>query len=117
MAIIAPPSMVVDKDAALIHKTLAEISSEAMFGLHGRSHNIETQVVRSQQTIKQLEAQATSSNEKLKKLQDHAKRMEDTNDWLRMTLKDQNKEFERYRKDVERTYRIHHDQCYFALIS
>ncbi|TVY32027.1 hypothetical protein LSUB1_G008432 [Lachnellula subtilissima] len=101
MAIIAPPSMVVDKDAALIHKTLAEISSEAMFGLHGRSHNIETQVVRSQQTIEQLEAQATSSNEKLKKLQDHAKRIEDTNDWLLMALKDQNKKFERYKKDVE----------------
>ena len=68
MSIIAPPSIGVDKAAALIHKTLAEINSEAMYGLHGRSQHIETQVVKSGQTIEQLEAQVTSSNEKLKEL-------------------------------------------------
>lgn len=31
MAIISPPSMGIDKAAALIHKTLAEINSEAMY--------------------------------------------------------------------------------------
>ncbi|TVY38285.1 hypothetical protein LOCC1_G007041, partial [Lachnellula occidentalis] len=90
-------------EAALVHKILAEISSEAMFGLHGRSHNIETQVVQSRQTMEQLQGQATSSNKKLKELQDDAKRMEDTIDRLQMTLKNQYKKFETYKKDVKRT--------------
>lgn len=94
MAIIAPPSIGVDAAAALIHKTLAEINSEAMFGLHGRSQKIETQVVKSGQTIEELQAQVISSNEKLK-------RMEATNDILLVYLKEQKEKFEVYKKEVE----------------
>ena len=97
MAIIAPPSMGVEKIATLVHKTLAEINSEAMYGLHSRSQNIETQVVRSGQTIEQLQTQVANSNA-------HAKRMEDNNDLLRQSLKELMKNFEAYKKDVEREH-------------
>jgi len=106
MAIIAPPSMGIDKVAALIHKTLAEINSEAMYGLHGRSQNIETQVVRSGETIKQLQAQVIDSGDTIKQLKFHAERMEANNDELLLALQEQRKNFEAYKKDVERAYHM-----------
>jgi regulator of replication initiation timing len=97
MAIITPSSMGIDKAAAVIHKTLAEINSEAMYGLHGRSQNIETQVVSSGKNIDQLKAEAISSSEKLK-------RMEATNDLLRQYLQEQKEHFEAYKRSVERAH-------------
>ncbi|TVY81584.1 hypothetical protein LSUE1_G003620 [Lachnellula suecica] len=101
LAIIAPPSIVVDKVAAEIYKTLAEINSEAMFGLHSRSRNIEIEVGRSGQMIERLEAQVTSSHDKLQRLEKHALRMESNNDLLREALEDQKERFEAYKKDED----------------
>ncbi|KUJ17982.1 uncharacterized protein LY89DRAFT_717619 [Mollisia scopiformis] len=101
LAIIAPPSTGVDKIAALIHKTLAEINSEAMYKLHGRSQDIQTQVNKSGQHIEELKAQVTISGEKIQKLQVYAERMEDTNDWLRRALQEQSDKFDAYKKEVE----------------
>jgi predicted nuclease with TOPRIM domain len=58
-------------------------------------------VVRSGQTIEQLEAQLIRSDEKLKELQVHAERMEANNDLLRESLKEQKEKFDAYKKDVE----------------
>jgi hypothetical protein len=102
LGIIAPSSLGINKVAALIHKTMAEINSEAMYGLHGRSQNIETKVVNSEQMIERLEAEVASSNEKLSALQLHAKRMEANNDLLRQYLDKQKTEFDEYQKEVER---------------
>ena len=86
MAIIAPSSMGIDKAAAVIHKTLAEINSEAMYGLHGRSQNIETQVVSSGKNIDQLKAEAISLKAEATSSSERLKRMEATNDILRQYL-------------------------------
>jgi FtsZ-binding cell division protein ZapB len=98
--------------AAFIHKTLAEINSEAIYGLHGRSQNIETQVVRSGETIKQLQAQVIDSGDTIKQLKVHAERMEANNDELLLALQEQRKNFEAYKKDVERA---HHDHVPFDI--
>jgi chromosome segregation ATPase len=94
----------IDKVAAFIHKTLAEINSEAMYGLHGRSQNIEIQVVRSGETIEQLQAQVIDSGDTIKQLKVHAERMEANNDELLLALQEQRKNFEAYKNDVERAY-------------
>jgi hypothetical protein len=87
--------MGIDKIAASIHKNLAEINSEAMYGLHNRSQKIEMQVVSSGETIQQLKAQA-----------DEAaivrRRMETTNDELCLALQEQRKKFDAYVQEVQR---------------
>ena len=92
--------MGIDKIAASIHKNLAEINSEAMYGLHHRSQKIETQVVSSAETIQQLKTQA-----------DEAaivrKRMETTNDELCIALQEQRRKFDAYVQEVQR-------ECGFA---
>jgi hypothetical protein len=87
--------MGIDKTAASIHKNLAEINSEAMYGLHHRSQKIETQVISSAETIQQLKTQA-----------DEAaivrKRMETTNDELCIALQEQRRKFDAYVQEVQR---------------
>jgi hypothetical protein len=80
--------MAIDKIASAIHKDLAEINSEAMYGLHHRSKDIEAQVASSGETIKQLKAQA-----------DEAAMM---NDKLHFDLQEQRKEFSIYIQRVKR---------------
>jgi hypothetical protein len=104
MAIITPSSMGIDKAAAVIHKTLAEINSEAMYGLHGRSQNIETQVVSSGKNIDQLKAEAISLKAEAINSSERLKRMEATNDLLRRYLQEQKEQFEAYKRSVERAH-------------
>jgi hypothetical protein len=85
----------VDKIAASIHKSLAEINSEAMYGLHHRSQNIETQVITSGATIQQLKCQADEDARA-------KKRMESTIDALLFSLSEQEKKFEAYVEEVKR---------------
>jgi hypothetical protein len=94
VAIMQPPSMGIDKIATSIHKNLAEINSEAMYGLHHRSQNIETQVVSSGETIQRLKAQADEAAIAMK-------RMEATNDELRLALQEQRRKFEAYVLEVQ----------------
>jgi hypothetical protein len=92
--------MGIDKITVSIHKNLAEINSEAMYGLHHRSQKIETQVISSAETIQQLKTQA-----------DEAaivrKRMETTNDELCIALQEQRRKFDAYVQEVQR-------ECDFA---
>ena len=95
LAILQPPSMGVDKIAASIHKSLAEINSEAMYGLHHRSKNIETEVITSGATIQQLKVQADADT--VTKM-----RMERTIDALLSSLSEQEKKFAAYVEEVKR---------------
>lgn len=96
--------MGIDKVAALVHKTLAEINAEAMIGLHGRSQHIDLQVVKSGQTIEKLQERINESNEKLQKLQVQAEKTEKHNELLQRALKEQTDEFEAYKRDVDRRH-------------
>lgn len=82
MAIIAPLSMGINIAAAVIYKTLAEINSEAIYGLYGRLQNIETQVVSSGKNIDQLKVEAISLKAEAISSSERLKRMEATNDLL-----------------------------------
>lgn len=96
MAIFSPPSIGVDRTAALIHKTLAEINSEAMYGLHGRSQHI-------QQTTEELRAEAVSSNERLKELESHNRILLGLLEQHKELLQEQREGFSAYKKEVEGT--------------
>jgi hypothetical protein len=95
VAIIAPPSVGIDRITASIHKNLAEINAEAMFRLHERSQNIETEVVNSGRTIQQLKLDAEESSRAMK-------RMEATNEELLLSLKEQRDKMNAYVREVER---------------
>ena len=84
-----------DNIAASIHKNLAEINSEAMYGLHHRSQNIENEVVTSGAIIQQLKVQADEDT--IAK-----KRMERTIDALLSSLSEQEKKFKAYVEEVKR---------------
>lgn len=99
MAIIKPPSMGIDNIATSIHKNLAEINSEAMYGLHSRSQNIENQVVISGETIQELKTQANEAALV-------RKRMEATNDELCIALQEQRRKFDAYVQEVQRESKI-----------
>jgi hypothetical protein len=98
VAIIAPPSVGIDRITASIHKNLAEINAEAMFGLHNRSRNIETEVVNSGKTIQQLKLDAEESSRTMK-------RMEATNEELLLSLNEQREKMNAYIREVERKSR------------
>lgn len=98
VALIAPPSVGIDRITASIHQNLAEINAEAMFGLHNRSQNIETEVVNSGKTIQQLKMEAEESSKAMK-------RMEATNEELLLSLKEQREKMNAYVREVERKLR------------
>jgi intracellular sulfur oxidation DsrE/DsrF family protein len=98
VAIIAPPSVGIDRITASIHKNLAEINAEAMFRLHERSQNIEIEVVNSGKTIQQLKLDAEESSRVMK-------RMEATNEELLLSLKEQREKMNAYVCEVERKSR------------
>ena len=87
--------MGIDKIAAAIHKNLAEINSEAMYGLHHRSKDIQSQVITSGAEIRRLRKQADEAGEDLK-------RMKATNDELLLALQEQRRKFEVYVQEVKR---------------
>ncbi|KAM3068429.1 hypothetical protein ACMFMG_009566 [Clarireedia jacksonii] len=103
VALIAPPSVGIDRITASIHKNLAEINAEAMFGLHNRSQNIETEVVNSGKTIKQLKLEAEESSRAIK-------RMEATNEELLLSLKEQREKMNAYVREVERKQALEDEQ-------
>ena len=81
--------------ASSIHRKLAEINAEAMYGLHHRSQNIEIEVVTSGRTIQQLKTEASEAAKAMK-------RMEATNEELLLSLKAQRDKMNAYVREVER---------------
>ena len=57
MAVGRPPSMGIDETTAVVHKKLAEVSSEAMLELHKRNGSMHLKIIGMERSIKDLHSQ------------------------------------------------------------
>jgi hypothetical protein len=89
--------MGIDKIATSIHKSLAEINSEAMYGLHHRSQKIETEVVSLRKTNDELKRKFDAYVQEEQRKCDVAEQYASYNPDVLLTGKEQQEDEEKLR--------------------